>query len=789
MSPLPPAEARPAAADPQFHARCAAEIDAVLREQLWRLRQRLLLHGLGAAIAIPCLLVLFFFGLDRSLRLPVPIRLFHTLLTAAALGAAWWWFVHRPRMLRLQDADVAVMLERVFPQLGQGLISAVQLKEALLRGELRNQSEAMIQALVTATATNARALPMERVFDGRRTGRLWLGAGAAMLTLGLGALLAPATAWAFVQRHLGFEVSYPKATRLVVEVPPAGADIQRQDDGAQTVLTLAGGADLHVSVLAEGTVPAEVFLRITGPDGEARDLGLTPRPGGRFRHVFRRLQGSFAFHAHGGDDDTGDRTVEVRTVLPPLVAEITAQLTPPAYTRKGVVTQRGGALEGLQGTTVVLDVTATAAVATAELVFLESGRRVPLASVAIADDSGRPQLLRGSFQIEQSDRYQVELTGESGLRSPNPGSYPIAALQDYAPVGRWLQPDDESGLLLLPEAVLPLRIEAQDDHGLVAATLLVETGAGSRTIDLLPTAAAAPEAAPPTRLQPVELYPVADLLGAAATAPTEPRTNAEGLSLSVELKDNRVPEPNATVLPKRHVQIVDQAQLAAAIARQFRGSREVVEQTLSLQRDRLERLEDLLPRLRSATPAEITQVLTSVEVGQGRVANAAERVHRQLMGAFDLHLWNRLEPATAAAEVLDLYQAFHRAAAEAQTHAPSFYRDLRQRRQKGTLGAMPTTLDPILAMLGLADALHTGLGPQALRLLTEAQVAQGTGGAAVEQTVQQAVQAQRSILQHLQDLLGRLDEWNEYQDLIQDLRALRDRQRDLQGRTDTLKGQ
>ena len=34
--------------------------------------------------------------------------------------------------------------------------------------------------------------------------------------------------------------------------------------------------------------------------------------------VFRRITGSFSFHARGGDDDHGDRVVHVRTIHPPL---------------------------------------------------------------------------------------------------------------------------------------------------------------------------------------------------------------------------------------------------------------------------------------------------------------------------------------------------------------------------------------------------------------------------------------------------------------------------------------
>ena len=47
---------------------------------------------------------------------------------------------------------------------------------------------------------------------------------------------------------------------------------------------------------------------------------------------------------------------------------------------------------------------------------------------------------------------------------------------------------------------------------------------------------------------------------------------------------------------------------------------------------------------------------------------------------------------------------------------------------------------------------------------------------------------QEKIAEALQQLLYRLEEWNDYQDMVQEARALRDRQRDLRIRTEELRG-
>ncbi|MBX3463343.1 MAG: hypothetical protein KF830_09240 [Planctomycetes bacterium] len=749
----------------------AATLRPLLAEQLRRLRRRYVGHGLAAAVAAPCAAVLLFFALDHSLRLPAPIRLFHAAVVVLLAAAAAWRFLRYPLQRRFSDVDLAGWVERTFPDLHQRLVSALQL-HALAGPDLRNQSRAMIDQLVQETATAARALPFDRLFDDRRLHRLGGAAAGLALLLAGGAALAPATAFAFLLRHLGIDADYPRKTHLTIELPPAGPELQRQDGPGVVELLLPAGADLHVSVLAAGVVPKDVYLDVT-PDREdgdesqaARSILMAPRPGDRFRHVFRRIAGAFRFHARGGDDERGDRLVVVRTLHPPQVATLQATVQAPAYTGAAAVVQTGGAIEALVGSDVALSLTTTAPVRQATMVFLESGRRLELQPSTLHDDSAAALAYQGRFVLETSDRYQIELLADNGLRNPNPGTYPIAALQDYAPVGRWLLPDDEA-LLLLPQALLCVRVEARDDFGLAAIDLAVERG-GDRVRDdaLLGDAAAL------TAVR-TGFYEVRELLGG-------PTAAGDGLLLQLALRDGRQPEPNRTELPRRTVQVVDEPQLSAAIGRAFRVLREDAAQALDVQRDRRLRLQDLLAREAGASDAP--QVLTAIEIGQSRVAAACGRLHTGLMRAFDLHLWNRLEPSPHAAAVVDLYRQRSQTLQEPLGLDPAFYRDLLQRRRAGSLGAMETTLDPILAMVGIADGLAGTAAPELQRLLTEAQVARNAADQG--RILAQAAAVQQRLENGLQQLVLQLEEWNDYQDLVQETRALRDRQRDVQGRTE-----
>jgi hypothetical protein len=762
----------------------------LLQAQARRLRTRYLWHGLGLCLLLPTAALLLFFLLDHTLRLPVAVRLLHTSATVALLGYGLIRFVRYPLTRAFADIDMAQLLERRYPELHQRLVSAVQLQD-VGPGQLRNQSQPMIEQLLAETSAAAAALPLSTLFDYRRTARVFAGTGSLLMIFLCIGLFAPETMRAFLLRHLGMATDYPRETTLRLEVPPGGPEVQRSDRDGVTELILPAGADLHVSVLAEGVVPKEVFLDLlplvddrqsvhegagtmtarTAPVG--RSITMSPRPGDRFRHVFRRLSGSFSFHARGGDDEHGDRLVVVHTVHPPQVANIRASIVPPAYTGVARLEQNGGAIEALAGSNVEISVSTTAAVREATMVFLESGRRLPLAAQDIQDDSGTSLVHRGTFALENSDRYQIELVSESGLRNPNPGAYPVVALQDYAPVGRWLLPDDES-TLLLPTAILCVRVDAHDDFGLAAVELGIEhSGGRSLQKDLLPAAAV-----PQKSIVLTQLFEVHELLAGA-------RSEHEGLSLQLVLRDNKQPLPGTVEPPHRIVQIVDSPQLAESIAKAFRSLREETTQALDVQTDRRGKLDDLLANGTVQT-TDLAQVLTNVEVGQSRVLGSCDRIHRGLMRAFDVHLWNRLETSQHAAEVVELYRQFSQNLQEPTALAPAFYRDLIQRRANGTLGAMETTLDPILAMIGIADELVSTALPQTTRLLAEAQVARP--GSELFATLREAVQHQEHIQQSLQQLLLRLEEWNDYQDLIQEARALRDRQRDLQNRTEDARG-
>lgn len=749
-----------------------AELQSLLGRQAAALRARYLLHGAALTLLLVGAAIALCFALDHVLRLPKAIRLLHVGLTL--LVATWGAvrFLAYPLTRPLPALEIAVLLERCFPVLHQRLVSSLQLLETS-GAALRGQSAAMVAALRRDTQLALANLPVNTLFDARATARYGGLAAGLVLILVTGAILHPATAIAFALRHCGFDNDYPRQTYLALELPDSSKELQRHDQAGESTLLLPLGSDLHVAVQVTGVAPANVQLVILPATDQAASEAssstsvlMTPRQSDRFRHVFRRIAADFSFHAAGGDDARGDRLVHVRTVRPPQVATLASKVTPPAYLQQAPSEQLGGAIEGLLGSAVRVQITTTEPVSSATVHFLEGGHDLPLAPVSVQDDSGVANAYFGDFLLERSDRYEVRLLSTTGLLNPKAGNYPISALQDHAPIGHWLLPEDEN-LLLLPNALLVLRWQARDDFGLGKQQLRIDH-AGT-------TQANREQLLPGKECLAHAFLPVQELLQAKGP------TGNDGLAITLLLDDNKAPQANQTELPRRLVQIVDGPQLAAAISKAFRTLREDAEQALAIQLDRKDRLQELLA---GVDQAQRSPLLTGVQVGQARVQSACQRLHLGLMRAFDQHLCNQLEPSPNGALALQRYCDFLRDSNRPLAHDPEYYRSLAASRRSGVLGPMETTLDPILAMVTIADELAEQHGPAAQRWLAQAEVAR-EGEA--KGHLAQAGQEQDRIIERFQQLLLRLQEWNDFQDLIQEARALRDRQRDLQARTQEAK--
>src|ERR1041384_840506 len=219
-------------------------------ERLGRLRgsiKRLFaLDGLSRLILALFAFAAVTFIADWGLDLPVPIRIIFSL--GGLLLAAWILFkrVLTPLSVRISDDDLAIFVERNYPELNDKLISAIQLTRepgVVSGGAMYTNSPELIEALVVDAEKATSQLDFHRVIVRSHVGKIAAWAGMLFAVL-LAAVAASVTARDYASRYVrrmaGMSVKWPQRNHLT---------ILNFKDGRAVV---ARGDDLIIMVQSEG---------------------------------------------------------------------------------------------------------------------------------------------------------------------------------------------------------------------------------------------------------------------------------------------------------------------------------------------------------------------------------------------------------------------------------------------------------------------------------------------------------------------------------------------------------
>ncbi|MDW8077354.1 MAG: hypothetical protein RMJ16_00545 [Thermoguttaceae bacterium] len=278
------------------------------------------------------------YAVDRTFPLPVFIRVVLLLVGGAAAIIFLWWRWGRVLCRPLRDPELALILERAFPELGDLAVTAAEGIPELVDGTTHPLSYRKLLLLAAAEQADRMAanVRLRKVFRFTRPIRdtFW-----ALLAAGLVASFVywsadEATVWA--ARWIRFEdTPWPVRTGLVIKGFYRGEEVLLRGEEAELTVAVDRGMPL---------VPRVVKVRFREQSGASREslmLGEGGRhiAGGPFRRFVFRLANvhetlEVAFWA-------GDRYVDdlyLRLKEPAVVASVQAQVEPPAYLERGPVT-------------------------------------------------------------------------------------------------------------------------------------------------------------------------------------------------------------------------------------------------------------------------------------------------------------------------------------------------------------------------------------------------------------------------------------------------------------------
>ena len=417
----------------------------------------------GAAAAT--FLVDYFFRLDdRAVRGAV--------VAAAMLGvlAVLWRRLLRPLAVPMGEPDLALLVERRFGQLGDRLISAIELSG---RRDIETLGISSAMVLRMADEANSLAVPLRfgQVVERRGMVRAWGGCLAAAAVLaGLGAWRGDLADRWFQRNVLFRNIPWPQDTYIRVDGGP-GFSVLRGDDLTVVVLVEPNSAEVPAYVTLHARYPS------VGRTEERIDHDAdNPR---RFTKTFQAVAEEFSFYVVAGDDRR-DRGHPVTLIDPPGLKKVLFTVRRPAYMNRpqpeqfdgsgpvllvpvgGKVTVAAEANKDLASAAVVLDGRRTAEMQPQKLGAGEDAslsRRHFVGAFDI-ESANRPATLALTFALKDTDGY----TNRHGAR------YVVQVQPDLPPTVEVRKQHVQAKIS--PSAVVPLHVKVKDDCGVAAVEVL-----------------------------------------------------------------------------------------------------------------------------------------------------------------------------------------------------------------------------------------------------------------------------------------------------------------------------
>ena len=523
-------------------------------------------------------------ALDWYYRLGAAARL--TLLVAgiAVIGLAVYRYLIAPLRVPLAEDQVALLVEKRFPELKERLITSVQMGHAS-GDQLAALSPSMVQAVLEDTTAASTPLDFQRVLIRRAVHKLCVSsvvALVAMLGFGVG---CSHSAKIFALRFLnplGATV-WPSKTALTVIDRPKGP--------------VAKGDDLRIAVEARGIRPRYVTLHCRSASGKESKRRMRRTEKGGYTAFFASLAESFEFYARGGDGRTG--TFAVQVMDRPRLAELSLSYRFPEYTKlpPRSLGKGNGDVRAVVGTIVDLEATTSKPVVSASLVFDDGSSQ----SMAL---SGKRRL-SASFEVrKEHKRYRIVLRDEDRLENDDPLSFQIAARDDEAPTVEIKAPG--SNKEATPSATIGLEAKTTDDFGTHSTRLKYRKGTKEEFAEHALSELEAPgqvevEDAYTWELAELKLEP-GDIVSYQCEAEDFDDLNGPNVGLSRELYLTIIsPTEMASRLDQR------QQQLKEKLERLIHDQKQANDEVAAARRNLLQEDADRASELRRLTGAERTQ--------------------------------------------------------------------------------------------------------------------------------------------------------------------------------------
>ena len=421
-----------------------------LRRQ-WRLL--LFSHSLLRWLGILVLALALAFIIDQILPLPRPLRMGLVVLWLGIGMFAAFRYLIRPMFQKLTNARVAAYVESHYPGFENHILSAVQLKPEMENNRF-GYALGFIEKLIEGTHQLMDEIESKKVFSEefiklkRYGGFAFIAFALLFMTL----FIFPSAATDFAQ---AFD-ELPKTPQdiLVVqidEIQPGNAQIE-------------SGTDVTIAAKVTGHFGAPVYLYYRVGNGDETTTSVSP-----WRHLlmtredieiayrftFKNVTQSMEYYIAA--KGTQSEQYQITVIRAPILSRFQLKLNYPKYTQLSpqVLEENLGEITTLIGTMIHFEGVGNKPIASARLVFEESD---PV-KLTVSKETG----LSGSFIVDSSEKYHIELIDTDNVANAQPIVYTIHAIEDVEPQIEIVAPGKD--VVLDDSMIVSLQLDAKDDYG------------------------------------------------------------------------------------------------------------------------------------------------------------------------------------------------------------------------------------------------------------------------------------------------------------------------------------
>ena len=429
--------------------------DIINRLHSLRRQWRLLLfsHSLLRWLGILVLALALAFIIDQILPLPRPLRMGLVVLWLGIGMFTAFRYLIRPMFQKLTNARVAAYVESHYPGFENRILSAVQLKPEMENNRF-GYALGFIEKLIEGTYQLMDEIESRKVFSEefiklkRYGGFAFIAFALLFMTL----FIFPSAATDFAQ---AFD-ELPKTPQdiLIVqidEIQPGSAQIE-------------SGTDVTIAAKVTGHFGAPVHLYYRVGNGDEKTTSVSPwrhllmtRDDTEiaYRFTFKNVTQSIEYYIAA--KGTQSEHYQITVIRAPILSRFQLKLNYPKYTQLSpqVLEENLGGITTLIGTMVHFEGTGNKPIASARLVFEESD------PVKLTVSEGTR--LSGSFIVDRSEKYHIELIDTDNVANAQPIVYTIHAIEDVEPQIEIVAPGKD--VVLDDSMIVSLQLDAKDDYG------------------------------------------------------------------------------------------------------------------------------------------------------------------------------------------------------------------------------------------------------------------------------------------------------------------------------------